>query len=122
MAAATYEQDETRAGESYAGELTLRPVDRDPATFALAGDLDQSTYPVLERVLERVVEGGSGPVYLDFHDVSLVDSMAARAMYHRWRELRAQGRDLVIREASDWVRKVLRILQVEEFLVEPTSR
>lgn len=64
-------------------------VERD-GVIRLAGELDMSTVPALDPVLEAAVERG-GPVLLDLTELSFLDSSGIHALMKAARSLGGRG-------------------------------
>ena len=112
--------------------MTTSPSDRDTAassaTFAagpgeqpggwvlrVSGEVDVATSPELRRELHQLVDR-DGPIVVDLHDVTFIDSSGLGVLVGTLKRLREQGRDghLVLEGLQDPVRKVFDITGLSE--------
>lgn len=62
-------------------EFSLEDVARDGChTLSLAGELDTTTAPDLQAIVDRLCEEGAREIVLDLHDVSFIDSSGLRVI------------------------------------------
>jgi anti-anti-sigma factor len=93
-------------------EQPLRIVasrDGDTATFALSGELDPHTAPMLADELDDAIAGGATTVVLQLAELGFIDSSGLRVVISAHRQLDENGGRLVLRSPSDTVRRLLEI-------------
>jgi anti-sigma B factor antagonist len=91
------------------------------ATVAIAGDLDLSTAPELERSLSGVQHDGR-PVLLDLRRVSFMDSSGLRVILAADARARSTGSRLVLVEGPPSVQRVFELTLLDrrlEFVTDP---
>jgi ABC-type transporter Mla MlaB component len=98
-------------GDSVAGDGVLRITrTADPPGLAIAGEIDESTYPVLLAVL-RELPGAPPEVHLDLADVSYCDLAGLRAIVRLASPGGASpGRPVVLHKVPEQLRAVLEII------------
>lgn len=86
-------------------------IDAGPVTtIALAGDLDPATAPVLEEAVATAVADDSvSRVVLDLGGLSFLDSSGLRVFVTAREQLTARNAELVLRDPSDNIRRLLDI-------------
>jgi anti-anti-sigma factor len=68
-------------GPEQAGSSSLHAVfSRPPATLHLAGDIDESTFPELTRILADTAAAGASRIHVDLTDVEYCDVAGLRAI------------------------------------------
>lgn len=74
------------------GELEIRDQSRGKShTLVLAGELDGSTSPALERVLQALCKGAGDEIVLDLSQLDHIDSAGARALASSQQSCRDHG-------------------------------
>jgi anti-anti-sigma factor len=79
--------------------------------IGLAGELDLSTAPELDRVLETAVEHG-GPVLVDLSELTFMDSTGINAFLKAARSLSGRG-CLILHGEQDRVGRLLDLVRVD---------
>jgi anti-sigma B factor antagonist len=102
-------------------EIEVSVDGADVATIAIAGDLDLSTAPELERSLSGVQNNGR-PVLLDLRRVSFMDSSGLRVILAADARARSAGSRLVLVEGPPGVQRVFQLTLLDrrlEFVTDP---
>jgi anti-sigma B factor antagonist len=81
----------------------------DTATFALAGELDPHTAPMLADELDDAIGAGATTVVLQLAELTFIDSSGLRVVISAHRRLDEGDGRLVLRTPSDTVRRLLEI-------------
>lgn len=108
-----------------AADLDVRVDARNGVTrIALAGELDMSTAPILERYLpvdgSDAGEGGTA-VILDLRDLSFVDSSGLHAFLRARNAADEAGQRLYLIGAGRVVRRVFELTEMDPLLDEPEA-
>ena len=91
----------------------------DPPTrhvVAASGDIDIATSPHLRDRLNAAVDDGFGDVVIDLRDIRFMDSTGIAVLLGANKQLRDGGRQLVLRDPSEPVRRVLEMLSLDTVL------
>lgn len=80
------------------------------------GEIDMSTAPALERTLLREIEAGDGAVELDLANVGFFGSEGVRLVTLAARQAAERGVRFAIVDASESVRRVLEVLELDGLL------
>lgn len=91
------------------------------ARVALAGDLDMSTVPALERTLDLYRADGIEAVILDLRDLSFMDSTGLHAFLRARNDADEQGHRLYLVSASAAARRVFEVTETGFLLDEPEA-
>jgi anti-sigma B factor antagonist len=99
--------------------IPASPADRlaisvNGSTFALEGEVDPHTAPMLDEQLETFAPDGT--LSLDLTGVTFMDSAGLRVLVRQQRRLGDAGGRLVITRASDPTRKLLELTGMWEVL------
>lgn len=98
--------------------LQIRRLESRTHVLALVGELDLVTCPFLARAMDYSEMPRPVPaVELDFRGVQFVDLAAIRWLCKCREGLREQGGDLIIRNVTPWVHKVIDLIVQGESLV-----
>jgi anti-anti-sigma factor len=103
-------------------ELAVSP-DGEAVVVTIAGDLDLSTAPELERSLVGIQTDGR-PVVLDLRKVSFMDSSGLRVILAADARARAAGARLVLVEGRPGVQRVFQLTLLDrrlEFVSDPAE-
>jgi anti-sigma B factor antagonist len=88
-------------------------------TIVVFGDIDIAGGPILEDALRS--QEGSGPVAIDLHNVSFIDSSGLRSLLNASRRATDRSSHVVLRGIGPEVRRLLEITgTTEQFSIEPT--
>jgi stage II sporulation protein AA (anti-sigma F factor antagonist) len=92
-------------------EVSVTDLEGGIQVISVRGELDLSTAPDLERPLEEIVEGGTGPVLLDLSECEFIDSTGIALIVRTLQRLEgaASARTLAVCSYNDQVRRVLDI-------------
>lgn len=84
-------------------------------TISVTGELDLSTAPQLEGLLEEALASDEGSVLIDLSRCEFIDSTGIALIVRAWQRLDGgeNGRALVICTHNDQVRRVLEITGLE---------
>jgi anti-anti-sigma factor len=85
------------------------------ASFAVVGELDMNSAPVLEERLSGV----TGPIRLDLRGTTFVDSCGIAALVRVHRRCHAEGHALIA-ACSASVERLLQLVDLRELLTEPS--
>ena len=87
-------------------------------TVALSGELDLATADTLRSCLAPLVQGPSSPerLVLDLRDLTFLDASGISSLLVVQRALDSQGGRLVLRSPSRLVRRVVKVLDLEQVL------
>jgi anti-sigma B factor antagonist len=77
--------------------------------MVVRGDLDIATAPLLRSVLDMVCSGRARALDLDLSAVSFLDAYALATLITARRRLSARGAEIVLRDPSPIVRRVLEL-------------
>jgi len=97
-------------------DLSLQPftiLERAPGRFALAGELDMSTSPMLDGHAHV-----HGPLLLDMRDVSFIDSTAIASLVRLYKRCENDGCSFLVEACSPIVERLLRIVGLYELFTE----
>ena len=88
------------------------------ADVALRGELDLSTAPTLRGCLAGLLQEEPPPekVVLDLSELSFVDASGISALLSAQQALRSRGGSVVLRSPSRLVRRVVKVLDLEQAL------
>jgi anti-anti-sigma factor len=90
---------------------------RAPGRFALAGELDMSTSPILDELAHV-----HGPLLLDMRDVSFIDSTAIASLVRLHEGCENDGCSFLVEVCSPIVERLLRIVGLYELFTEDGVR
>ena len=79
------------------------------AAIRLAGELDVTTLPCLEGVVEGLVDAGATSLVFDCSELTFVDWSALRLLAALTRGAAAAGVDLTVHHLSPFTREVLEV-------------
>ena len=88
----------------------------DFATLTLKGEFDTFYCPALMQEVESLVERGVNLLILDMHLVKFINSTALGAVIKAHKRCRAEGGDLVIAQASPFVRDVMNKVGIDKLI------
>lgn len=96
--------------------ITRRDPDDDVVRFALAGELDAHSAPLVEKALADDAPDDSARVVLDFSDVSFMDSSGLRIMIGESTRRRAAGGAFVLTSVPRPVGRLFDVSGVRDHL------
>ena len=107
-----------------AGPFTLDVVELEETVLVrMRGELDLLSRDRMDRVLEGLLAGTQREIVLDLSHLSFVDAHSVRSWSTAGESLHAGGRELVVRGAAPFIRRLLAITGVDQFVrVEPSGR
>ena len=113
----TGSQPEARGGHGSVQTFTI-DVSRGDAreTVVVRGELDIATVPLLQAVLDTAHRRRPRRVEVDLSGVRFIDACAAGCLLDAHQRLAARGAELVLRDSSPVVRRVLALAGLEEVL------
>jgi anti-anti-sigma factor len=79
----------------------------------LAGELDVSTAPELQRHVDEIVSG-NGAVWIDCSELAFADSSGLDTLIRLAKSLRTQERRIVLSNVRPIVRRAMEVLQITE--------
>lgn len=89
----------------------------DRAVLSLRGELDLSTVPEAEEVLERLEsEAGSSTLVVDLQGLTFMDSTGLRFLLAAYERGRRSDRRLLLVRGNEPVQRVFRLTQLDERL------
>ena len=93
----------------------------DVTIIELAGEIDIATVSLLAKALSDAVKKGKGPVVLDAHELTYIDSAGLQTLLSSHRKLAETGRSLTIVGCHGIFHKLMKITRFEEhFTMYPT--
>lgn len=99
---------------------SLRVEIEPDGTIVVYGDIDIAGGPVLEEALRA--HQGDGPVAIDLHNVSFIDSSGLRSLLNASRRAAERSSHVALRGVGHEVTRLLEITgTTERFTVEPAS-
>jgi anti-anti-sigma factor len=99
------------------GRLTGRLVEaRRRVVYAVAGDLDQASAGPLARRLTSLAEGTVGDLVLDLSGVAFIDSVGLEVLIRLHRDLREDGRRLILGRPAPPVAHLLELTLLDRLL------
>lgn len=93
----------------------------DVTIIELAGEIDVATVSLLAKALNDAVSKGKGPVVLDAHELTYIDSAGLQTLLSTNRKLVETGRSLSIVGCHGIFHKLMKITRFDEqFTMYPT--
>jgi anti-anti-sigma factor len=91
-------------------------------TLSVSGRIDTATAPALEQEINRIIEGGTRSVLLDFSNVVYISSGGLRVLLSTAKKLRNPGDKFALCSLSPEVMKILKLAGFNTiFSIYPTS-
>jgi anti-sigma B factor antagonist len=88
-------------------------------TLSINGELDAISVPELRPALDQLIsQGGARRIIVDLTGLRLIDSSGVGAIVYLYRKMRAQGGNVVVRGASDQPLAILRLLKLDQILLD----
>ena len=92
----------------------LLSIDTRPdGSLVIKGEIDIHTAPALDSAVRGAIESGSGDVVTDLRAVRFMDSAGLNVFVRAFKTLQPTGRGIVVRGASDAVRRTISVSGVE---------
>jgi anti-anti-sigma factor len=88
----------------------------DYAILTLKGEFDTFYCPALQQEVDSVIEGGIAHMALDLRLVKFINSTALGAIIKAHKRCRAENGELVISQASPFVREVIRKVGIDKLI------
>lgn len=93
----------------------------DVTIIELAGEIDIATVSLLAKALDDAVRHGRGPVVVDAHELTYIDSAGLQTLLSTHRKLVETGRSLSIVGCHGIFHKLMKITRFDEhFTMYPT--
>jgi len=99
--------------------LRLTVVDQadDDAHLRVGGEVDLATAPQLDAALGELVAATDGDLRIDCAELTFIDSSGISVLVATEQQLAADGRKLVLRDASEQFRQVLAVTALDDVFV-----
>jgi len=91
-------------------------TDRGRATVALRGELDLSGVDRARQAIEEAESGGAPLLVLDLSELDFIDSTGLEVMLRAARRAHDEGRRLIVRRPSRYVRRLLEMTAIDQSL------
>ena len=91
-------------------------MDGNAAVVSLCGELDLSGVDRAREAIEEAHAGSTGLLVLDLSKLDFVDSTGLEVMLRAARRARDDGRRLVVRKPSEYVRRLLELTAIDQSL------
>src|SRR5689334_22448244 len=88
-------------------------------TLSISGELDALTAPELRRELDRLVQARYKEVVVDLSGLRLIDSSGVAALVSLYKRVRARQGTATVRGAREQPLAVLKLLKLDQVLIEP---
>ena len=111
--------DATNLGAALTSPATFRVDTRrhgSSVVLALQGEADLATASALTTALAQVSEETTGHVVLDAARLDFVDAHCLGVIANARADLGAQGRHVVVRSPTTFLRRMLRVLDMEDLV------
>lgn len=104
--------------ERLPGPFAMRvEADQGEVTVVVAGQLDLSSTPRLDQLLNDLAVDGAPDVSLDLTQVTFCDVQGVRALLKATETMRARGRRLVLRHTPASLRRLIGLLGLDSRLL-----
>jgi anti-anti-sigma factor len=92
-------------------EVSVSALDDGVEVISVRGELDLSTAPELDRLLEEALAGSKGSVLVDLSECEFIDSTGIALIVRAWQRLEGGegSRQLLVCSHNDQVRRVLEV-------------
>lgn len=97
-------------------QIELASADGARATIALSGDLDASNYDEFYGYISGVYEKSGKDICLDCTGLNFIDSTILGGIIKIYKQLKADGRSLVIKNLQPRIRKLFEICALDKLL------
>lgn len=89
--------------------------------FALRGELDIATVPIMEQKLGPYEQDGAAALLFDIREVTFLDTSAVHAFVDAGERARSNGKQFVLVGAGDAARRLLELTQTQYLLDDEGS-
>jgi anti-anti-sigma factor len=97
-------------------------IDGGTVTLNITGELDAVSVPDLRPVLDDLISKGHKKIVVDLKGLRLIDSSGVGAIVYLFRRVRGLGGTVVVRGASDQPLAILRLLKLDQILIDSTAQ
>jgi anti-anti-sigma factor len=103
-------------------EINDTRIDARVHLFALRGEVDMSTAPVLDQALQGAIDAGEHVLVIDFGETLFLDSTALFTLLRAQRRLNALGGELVFAAVPPTVGRVLAVTGMDQHFAIHATR
>jgi anti-anti-sigma factor len=96
--------------------IYTRATEGESEVLNIGGELDALSVPELRPALDRLLEEPWPSMVVDLEKLRLIDSSGVGALVYLFRRAREQGRQVVVRGATDQPLAILRLLKLDQIL------
>lgn len=93
-------------------------IDGGTVTLNITGELDAVSVPDLRPALDDLISKGHKKIIVDLKGLRLIDSSGVGAIVYLFRRVRGFGGTVVVRGASDQPLAILRLLKLDQILID----
>jgi anti-sigma B factor antagonist len=93
-------------------------IDGGTVTLNITGELDAVSVPDLRPVLDDLISKGHKKIVVDLKGLRLIDSSGVGAIVYLFRRVKGFGGSVVVRGASDQPLAILRLLKLDQILLD----
>jgi anti-anti-sigma factor len=97
-------------------------IDGGTVTLNITGELDAVSVPDLRPVLDDLISKGHKKIVVDLKGLRLIDSSGVGAIVYLFRRVRGLGGTVVVRGASDQPLAILRLLKLDQILIDSAAQ
>ena len=95
-------------------EVTERRVDARVHLFAVRGEADMSTAPVLDQALHAAIDDGARVLVIDFGETLFLDSTGLFTLLRAQKRLNSEGGELVFAAVPPTIARILAVTGMDE--------
>jgi anti-anti-sigma factor len=93
-------------------------IDGGIVTLNITGELDAVSVPDLRPVLDDLISKGHKKIVIDLKGLRLIDSSGVGAIVYLFRRVRGFGGTVTVRGAADQPLAILRLLKLDQILID----
>lgn len=93
-------------------------LDGTTVTLHITGELDAVCVPELRPALDEIINKGHRKIVVDLAGLRLIDSSGVGAIVYLFRKIRGLGGTVVVRGATDQPLAILRLLKLDQILLD----
>jgi anti-anti-sigma factor len=93
-------------------------IDGNTVTLNVNGELDAVSVPDLRPVLDDLISKGHKKIVVDLKGLRMIDSSGVGALVYLFRRVRGLGGTVVVRGAADQPLAILRLLKLDQILID----